>query len=168
VTGWRNSPPYSAAAAIASSDPRVLVVQADSKALNPSLRQATIDRDQQFGVAVGGIGMTTIREPELTGMATEYAKHEYPGLSDEQAFTRLYASPNGELLRRALAVAKAMPSPPVVGGDDVDVNDPAKALAQLQELIAELRRHARDLTESEAWNRVVRDHPVLAKRAIAA
>jgi len=113
--------------------------------------------------------MTTIREPELTGMATEYAKHEYPGLSDEQAFTRLYASPNGELLRRALAVAKAMPSPPAVGGDDAtDVDDPARALAQLRELIAELRRHARDLTESEAWNRVVRDHPVLAKRAIAA
>jgi len=74
------------------------------------------------------------------------------------------------MLRRAIMVAKAapLPEPEQVGGDDVDVDDPAKALAQLKEMIAELRRHARNLSESEAWNRVVRDHPALAKRAIAA
>jgi hypothetical protein len=115
-------------------------------------------------------GTTTVTEAELTGMITAVAKHEHPDLDDAQAFTKLFAGPNGEMLRRAIMVAKAapLPEPEQVGGDDVDVDDPAKALAQLKEMIAELRRHARNLSESEAWNRVVRDHPALAKRAIAA
>ena len=114
-------------------------------------------------------GTADVTEAELTGMITAAAKHEYPQLDDAQAFTRLYASPNGEVLRRALAVAKAMPSPPVVGGDDAtDVDDPAKALAQLKEMVAELRRHARNLSESAAWDRVMRERPSLAKRAFAA
>jgi hypothetical protein len=115
-------------------------------------------------------GSADVTEAELTGMITAVAKHEYPDLDDARAFTRLFAGPGGELLRRAIMITKAapLPEPPKVGGDDVDVNDPAKALAQLRAMIDELRRHAHNLTESEAWNRVVRDHPALAKRAIAA
>ena len=56
-------------------------------------------------------------------------------------------------------------APRDVGGDDVDVDDPQAALDQLKELIAELRSRARDLTESDAWNRVVVANPLLAKRA---
>jgi hypothetical protein len=114
-------------------------------------------------------GYSDISEAELTGMATELAKHEYPSMDDAQAFTRLYAG--NELLRRALMVAKAepMPEPEGVGGDDAtDVNDPAKALAQLQAMIAELRGRARHLSESELWNRVTRENPALTKRAIVA
>jgi hypothetical protein len=114
-------------------------------------------------------GRSDVTEAELTGMITETAKHEHPDLTSEAAFVRLYTG--NELLRRALQVAKAAPvlEPEQVGGDDAtDVNDPAKALAQLRRMIDELRRRAHNLTESEAWSRVVRENPRLAKRAIAA
>jgi hypothetical protein len=113
-------------------------------------------------------GTADVSEGELVGMATEAAKQEFPHLTSEAAFTKLYAS--SEVLRRAIMVAKAapMPEPERVGDDDAtDVNDPEKALARLREMIAELRRHAH-ITESEAWTKVARENPRLAKRAIAA
>jgi hypothetical protein len=118
-------------------------------------------------------GTSPLSEPELTGAITAAAKAEFPHLDDCQAFTKLFTAtgPNGEMLRRAVMVAKAapMPEPEEVGGDDAtDVNDPAKALAQLQAMIAELRGRARHLSESELWNRVTRENPALTKRAIAA
>ena len=113
-------------------------------------------------------GTADVTEPELVGMATEAAKAEYPDLDDSRAFTRLYTG--NELLRRALQVTKAapMPEPKQVGGDDVNPDDPEKALAQLREMVAELRRHAHNLSESQAWDRVTRERPALAKRAFAA
>ena len=114
-------------------------------------------------------GRSDVSEPELVGMITESAKHEYPHLTSEAAFTKMYAG--NELLRRALQVAKAepMPEPEGVGGDDAtDVNDPAKALAQLRAMIDELRRHAHHLSESQLWDRVTRENSRLAKAAIAA
>jgi len=54
----------------------------------------------------------------------------------------------------------------VVGGEDArDVNDPQKALDELKDLIADMRRRVRDLSESDAWNRVTASNPELAKRA---
>jgi hypothetical protein len=116
-------------------------------------------------------GRSDVDEAELTGMITEAAKAEYPDLDDSRAFTKMFCGPNGEVLRRAMMIAKAapMPEPEKVGGDDAtDVDDPAKALAQLKEMVAELRRHARNLSESAAWDRVMRERPALAKRAFAA
>ena len=52
-------------------------------------------------------GSGDISEVELTGMITAAAKHEYPDMDDTRAFAKLYTSPNGEVLRRAVEVAKA-------------------------------------------------------------
>src|SRR5262249_101607 len=68
----------------------------------------------------------------------------YPELSEAQAFTKLYTeqSDAGVVLRKAFAVVKAAGAAPyfdlkpqVVSGEDAqDMDDPAKAIAQLQEL----------------------------------
>jgi hypothetical protein len=116
-------------------------------------------------------GASPVHESELVGMITHVAKQEFPDLDDARAFTRLFAGPNGEMLRRAVMIAKAapMPEPEKVGGDDAtDVDDPAKALAQLKEMVEQLRRHAHHLTESQLWDRALKERPALAKRAFAA
>ena len=116
-------------------------------------------------------GRSDVDEAELTGMIIAAAKAEYPDLDDSSAFTKMFCGPNGEVLRRAMMIAKAapMPEPEQVSGDHATaVDDPARALAQLKEMVAELRRHARNLSESAAWDRVMRERPSLAKRAFAA
>ena len=120
-------------------------------------------------------GTSPLSEPELTGAIIATAKAQFPDLDDAQAFTKLFTSPNGEGLRRAVMIAKGsppanpMPEPEKVGGDDAtDVDDPAKALAQLKEMVEQLRRHAHHLTESQLWDRALKERPALAKRAFAA
>jgi hypothetical protein len=110
-----------------------------------------------------------ISEHELTAEIQRAAVKAWPDLSPEQAFTKMFESPAGEPLRRAVAIAKAglMPVMPTqVGGADVDVDDPAEALGQIKQLIARMRAASPDLTESDAWDRVVRSYPRLARRAI--
>ena len=113
-----------------------------------------------------------ISESELTDLIVQAAKRAQPDLSDAQAFSKMFCdtSPAGETLRRAVSVAKQTgalldAAPRDVGGDDVDVDDPQAALDQLKELIAEMRGRVRNLSESDAWNRVVGENPLLAKRA---
>jgi hypothetical protein len=116
-------------------------------------------------------GRSDVDDAELTGMIIAAAKAEYPDLDDSRAFTKMFCGPNGEVLRRAMMIAKAvaMPEPEQVGGDDTTaVDDPARALAELKEMVAELRARARNLSESAAWDRVMRERPSLAKRAFAA
>jgi hypothetical protein len=115
-----------------------------------------------------------ISEAELADLIVTAARKAWPDLDDARAFTKMFTdtSPAGEALRRAVNVAKQtagqLDAPAVrqVGGDDVDVDDPAKALEELKGLIAEMRGRVRNLSESDAWNRVVRENPALAKRAI--
>jgi hypothetical protein len=116
-----------------------------------------------------------ITEHELTQLVVDAAKRAHPDLDDSRAFTKMFTdtSPAGEALRRAVNVAKQTagqldaPAAYQVGGDDArDVNDPQAALDELKELIAEMRGRVRNLSESDAWNRVVRENPALAKRAI--
>jgi hypothetical protein len=52
-------------------------------------------------------GTTDVLEAELTGMITAAAVAEYPNLTSEAAFAKLYTGPNGEDFRRAVAVARA-------------------------------------------------------------
>jgi hypothetical protein len=105
----------------------------------------------------------------LTALITDAAKRAHPDLDDARAFTKMFTSPAGEVLRRAVSIAKQtggqLPVPRDVGGDDVDVDDSQAALDQLKELIAELRGRVRNLSESDAWDRVLGAHPALAKRA---
>ena len=86
----------------------------------------------------------SIDEHTLTQLTIEHAKREHPQLTDTQAFAKVYSAQDegGVILRKAFNVVKAAGAAPyfdlkplVVGGEDArDVDDPAKAIAQLQEL----------------------------------
>src|SRR5262249_4987220 len=85
-----------------------------------------------------------ISEHELTDIVMEAAKRDHPYLTAAQAFTKMFTdqSEAGVVLRKAFSVVKAAGAAPYfdlkpqfVGGEDArDVNDPAKAIAQLKEL----------------------------------
>jgi hypothetical protein len=87
-------------------------------------------------------GSTTITESELVEAATKVAAERHPNMSPAQAFERVYSdqSEEGLALRKAVAIAKAMPfvadlTPLVVGGEDTrDLSDESEAIAQLKEL----------------------------------
>ena len=165
---------------------QALVVRMARHRKQQTYKGTTMTRTDQFYAIVkqaGGLGplcqkivkrgSADVSEAELTGMITAAAKAEYPDLDDSRAFTKMFCGPGSEseTLRRAVMIAKAapMPAPPRVGGNDAtDVDDPAKALAQLREMVAELRRHASNLSQSAAWDRVMAQHKSLTKRAFAA
>ena len=48
-----------------------------------------------------------VTEAELTGMITAAAKAEHPGMDDARAFAKAFTGPDGEMLRRAVMIAKA-------------------------------------------------------------
>ena len=50
-------------------------------------------------------GAADVTEAELTGMITATAKAEYPHLTSEAAFSKMFCGPDGETLRRAMQVA---------------------------------------------------------------
>src|SRR5262249_13494206 len=52
-------------------------------------------------------GTTDVGEAELVGMITAAAKAEYPDMDNSRAFAKAFCGPNGEMLRRAVEVAKA-------------------------------------------------------------
>ena len=116
----------------------------------------------------------SITEHELTDLVTEQAKRDYPTLSPAQAFTKLFTeqSDAGTVLRKAFAVVKAAGAAPYfdlrpqfVGGEDArDVDDPAKAVAQLQELG---RQKWPSASEAEQFARAF-DDPANAKLAAKA
>jgi hypothetical protein len=111
-----------------------------------------------------------IGEAELVGMITEAARAEFPHLTSEAAFTKLYTSPQGEMLRRAVMIAKAtqlqiMPVATAAGDTDV-ANDTQEATRQMEALVDEQIRRAPEMTRGDAWDAVVRDNPSLAERAL--
>jgi hypothetical protein len=120
---------------------------------------------------IGDSGQSWLSEQELTEKIFDHAQlSRRDGESPHQAFARVFGgnTPEGLAFRKAVAVAKALPGPEQVGGRDAtDVNDPEKALAQLRDMVAELRRHAHHLTESQLWDRAIKERPSLAKRACA-
>jgi len=89
---------------------------------------------------------------------------DYPTLSPAQAFTKLFTdqSEAGTVLRKAFAVVKAAGAAPYfdlkpqfVGGEDArDVDDPAKAIAQLTAIG---RQKWPTATEAEAFERAFTD-----------
>jgi hypothetical protein len=44
----------------------------------------------------------------LTPLITEYAQRLYPDIAPDAAFTKMYASPGSEPLRRAVLIAKGL------------------------------------------------------------
>jgi hypothetical protein len=113
-------------------------------------------------------GAHGVTEQELTALITEYAQQLYPDMSPEGAFTKIYTSPGGEPLRRAIAIAKGlMDIEPVHVGvaDASDTDDAAKAYEQLQRLAVQHRKRAPLLSTSQAFERAGRDRPDLLNRA---
>jgi hypothetical protein len=113
-------------------------------------------------------GARGVTENELTALITEYAQQIYPDMSPEGAFTKIYTSPGGEPLRRAVQIAKGlMDIEPVHVGvaDASDTDDAAKAYEQLQRLAIQQRKRAPFLSASQAFERAGRDRPDLLNRA---
>jgi hypothetical protein len=108
-------------------------------------------------------GTTDITEHELTGLIVDAAKREYPDLSDAQAFAKAFgaAGPNGDTLRRAIAITKQ------VNGDDDNDDDAAAALEELHRLADAHHRKHPELTPEGAFARVFADprNAALAHRA---
>jgi hypothetical protein len=103
-------------------------------------------------------GAHGISEAEFTAAVTRHAHAAQPNLTEAQAFTKLYES---EIeIRRAYAVLKAAPffaAPIVVGGDDVNPDNPEAALAAYNELLAlaaAYRKAKPAVTEAQAFDAV--------------
>jgi hypothetical protein len=104
-------------------------------------------------------GKSFMGEDELTKMIFDYAQSGR--LNDEtpqQAFTRAYTAPTaeGQLLRRAVAVAKQFSMTVQVDVNDDDDNA-EEAYAQLQQLAEEQRRRSPELTTDQAFAKVFAD-----------
>jgi hypothetical protein len=106
-----------------------------------------------------------ISEHELTGLIVTAAKAAQPDLSDAQAFTRMFAdmTPAGEVLRKAITIAKAGPLPDDDDrSDDEDADaerdeardDADDAMDELNVKAAALRKRLPHLTTEQAFERV--------------
>jgi hypothetical protein len=108
-------------------------------------------------------------EHTFTQLATEHAARLYPNDRPDSAFSKLYESE--ESVRRAMQISKSTmpyvvdPEPLVVSGErarggDVNVDDPAEAIAHLKELgrrrwptASEAEQFANALTDPDPVNR---------------
>ena len=128
----------------------------ESTAMTNTTEELEAERAEKLRAVIKAHGLTAvckqilaggsygIDEHELTALTVEAAKRDNPDLTDAQAFTKVFTdqSEAGVVLRKAFSVVKAAGAAPyfdlkplVVGGEDArDVDDPAKAIAQLQEL----------------------------------
>jgi hypothetical protein len=113
-------------------------------------------------------GVTDIGEHELVSLLVTELKRAEPSLSDAQAFSKAFAAatPEGEMLRRAVQVAKAAQLEIMPDSTEADQDDSAKATAQMERLVDEQIRRSPEMTRSQAWNVVVHENPILAAVAI--
>jgi hypothetical protein len=107
-----------------------------------AVAKAIIDENRNYGIS----------EHEFVALATEHAKAQHPGLTEAQAFAKLYQIPE---VWRACNVLKSMPfqvdlTPLVVGG--VDATHEAINNTESSEAYAQLKQIGRDRwpTASEA------------------
>jgi hypothetical protein len=129
-----------------------------------ALAKAIVDEDSAF----------SIDEHQLTALTIEAAKRDNPDLSDAQAFAKVFTAQDegGVILRKAFHVVKTAGAAPyfdlkpmfVSGEDALDVDDPAKAIAQLTAIG---RQKWPTAPEAEAFERAFTD-PANAKLAAKA
>ncbi len=124
---------------------------------------------KQYGVVaickhVINKGPNGLSEHELVDLITAQAKRDNPTLTKEAGFSKMFCeqSPEGEALRKAVAVCKAAPfvslEPTQVGGKDaLDINNPVKAIDQLTEMAEKLRRQDPSLSFAQAFSRTYTD-----------
>jgi hypothetical protein len=118
-------------------------------------------------------GKSFMSETELTKLIEQYAlRDQRSGESPAQVFSRVVCGNTAEglLFRKALAVCKAVQLqiiPVATAAGDTDVEDDSgEATAEMERLVNEQIRRSPEMTRSQAWNVVIREHPALAKRAI--
>jgi hypothetical protein len=113
-------------------------------------------------------GASDLTEHELTALIIETAKAEHPDLTDAAAFSKAFcsASPVGETLRRAVAIAKGAPAPTPASDDDDDDGGGADALAELTRHAERLRAAQPALSREQALARIMSDpqHARLVRR----
>jgi hypothetical protein len=113
-------------------------------------------------------GDSDVSEHELTWLIVEHAKAEHPDMTDAQAFSKAFgsASPAGETLRRAVAIAKGAPAPTLDSDDDDDIGGSADALAELTRHAERLRAAQPALSREQALARIMSDpqHARLVRR----
>jgi hypothetical protein len=117
--------------------------------------------------AIVSKGHTTITESELVAAASKVAAERYPGLTEAQAFDKIFSDPGaeGQALRKAVAIAKSMPvTPTMVGGPEAmfDANDnteQSEAYAQLVSMAEKMRAASPELklSAAQAFDRVFTD-----------
>jgi hypothetical protein len=132
---------------------------AQARKHSTNTRTATMDHAVvKIAKAFVRTGKAFMSEDELTKLIYDYAQHgRLTGETPHQTFTRAYtaATAEGQLLRRAVAVAKQFS---VGGGDHVNHDDAAEmAYAKLQQLADEQRRRYPDLTADRAFAKVFTD-----------
>jgi hypothetical protein len=114
-------------------------------------------------------GAGGLSENELTALITEHAMQLYPDMSEAGAFTKLFTSPGGEPLRKAIMIAKG--AQPVNDDDDDDndtdddSDDAARAYEELQRLAREQKKRQPLLKAEQAFERASRERPDLLARA---
>jgi hypothetical protein len=122
-------------------------------------------------------GATSLSQDELVAAVSKVAHERWPELTEAQAFSKIYSDSGeeGRVLRQAIDVAKAWPSPmsltpTVVGGADalLEVSDDAPSAYEKLLEMAERQRRAGE-TASRAFERVYLDpanrHLAEAERA---
>jgi hypothetical protein len=114
-------------------------------------------------------GSTTITQDEIVAAVSKIAVEQYPGLTEAQAFEKVYSNQGaeGRVLRQAINVAKASlaetmlgPGLPVrvVGGPAAqNVDNPEEAEQARAELMRIGRRQWPRLTEQDAYERAFTD-----------
>jgi hypothetical protein len=109
-------------------------------------------------------------EAEYTRIVTNYAKQQYPELTRERAFAKVFEAPDGEgrAIRTAWLIAKggSIASGPLDADEAGDegrgvvadaLDDEADALAELERLTVEVRRRDPSLTKAQAFAKVYQD-----------
>jgi hypothetical protein len=118
--------------------------------------------------AIATTGRSDVSEHELVSLLVTELKRAEPDLSDAQAFAKAFgaATPQGEMLRQAVAIAKAVQLEIMPDATEADRDDSGKATRQKERLVDEQIRRSPEMTRSQAWNVVVHENPMLAATAI--
>jgi hypothetical protein len=128
------------------------------------------------GAIVAGTDFLLGGEPEFTALVTKAAQREWPTLSKDAAFAKMFSAGDerGKLLRQAFNAVKNLPvvlevAPMYVGGEanrggDVSPNNPRSALDQINALVERARATAPFKTTAQLFAEVYRNNPRLAEQ----
>src|SRR5262249_13252548 len=133
----------------------------DTAIMNPTDKLRDIAKRYGIGAIAKSIveddHAYSITEHELTDLVIECAKRDHPGLSDAQAFTKVFTAQDegGIILRKAFNVVKST-------SHAADVDDSAEAYRELEAIG---KRDYPGLSSHEQFAKAFEAHPELAKRA---